>query len=35
VEKAVRLLHAANVNVSGLVLTHRKYHIPSYIYRYA
>ncbi len=35
VEKAVRLLHAANVNVSGLILTHRRYHIPSYIYRYA
>ncbi|MFP4354898.1 MAG: CpsD/CapB family tyrosine-protein kinase [Phycisphaerae bacterium] len=35
VDKAIRLLHAANIKVSGMVLTHRKYHIPSYIYRYA
>lgn len=35
VEKAIRLLHAANVNLSGLVLTHRKYYIPNYIYRYS
>jgi capsular exopolysaccharide synthesis family protein len=35
VEKAVRLLHAANINVGGMILTHRKYHIPNYIYRYA
>jgi capsular exopolysaccharide synthesis family protein len=35
VEKAVRLLHAAHCKVAGMVLTHRKYHIPSYIYRYA
>ena len=35
VEKAIRLLHAANVRVAGLVLTHRTYHIPGYLYRYS
>ena len=35
VEKAVRLLHAANVKMAGIVLTHRTYHIPEYVYRYA
>jgi len=35
VEKAIRLLHAANVKVVGMVLTHRKYHIPGYLYRYS
>ena len=35
VEKAIRLLHAANVDLSGLVLTHRKYYIPNYLYRYS
>ncbi|MCD4699298.1 MAG: CpsD/CapB family tyrosine-protein kinase [Phycisphaerae bacterium] len=35
VEKAVRLLHAANVKLSGIVLTHRKYYIPNYLYRYS
>ncbi len=35
VEKAIRLLHAAHCKVAGMVLTHRKYHIPSYIYKYA
>ena len=35
VEKAIRLLRAANVDLSGMVLTHRKYHIPNYLYRYA
>jgi tyrosine-protein kinase Etk/Wzc len=35
VDKAARLLHAANVTLSGIVLTHRKYHIPNYLYRYA
>ncbi len=35
VDKAIRLLHAANVKVVGIVLTHRKYHIPRYLYRYA
>jgi capsular exopolysaccharide synthesis family protein len=35
VEKAIRLLHAANANISGVVLTHRQYHIPNYLYRYA
>ena len=35
VEKAIRLLHAANVDLSGMVLTHRKYYIPNYLYRYS
>lgn len=35
IEKAVRLLHAANVKIAGLVLTHRKYHIPDYLYKYS
>lgn len=35
VDKAVRLLHAANVKLSGVILTHRKYYIPRYIYCYS
>jgi len=35
VEKAIGLLHAANVDVAGMVLTHHKYYIPSYLYRYS
>jgi capsular exopolysaccharide synthesis family protein len=35
VDKAISLLHAANVETSGLVLTHRRYHVPNYLYRYA
>jgi capsular exopolysaccharide synthesis family protein len=35
VDRAVRLLHAAQVEVSGIVLTHRHYHIPHYLYRYS
>ena len=35
VEKAIRLLHAANVKVNGVILTHRKFHIPHYLYRYS
>ncbi|MDY7009780.1 MAG: CpsD/CapB family tyrosine-protein kinase [Planctomycetota bacterium] len=35
VEKTIRLLHAANVKLSGIILTHRKYYIPNYIYRYS
>ncbi len=35
VEKAIRLLHAANVKLSGIILTHRKYYIPKYIYKYS
>ena len=35
VEKAIRLLHAANVELSGIIMTHRKYYIPSYLYRYS
>jgi len=34
VDRAVRLLHAANVKPAGIVLTHQKYYIPKYIYRY-
>ena len=35
VEKAVRLLNAAKIKVAGMVLTHQKYYIPNYIYRYS
>jgi capsular exopolysaccharide synthesis family protein len=35
VDRAIRLLHAANVTVSGLVLTHQQYFIPNYLYRYS
>ena len=35
IEKTVRLLHAANVKIVGLVLTHRTYHIPDYLYKYS
>jgi len=34
VERAVRLLKAANVKVAGLVLTHQKYSVPKYPHRY-
>jgi len=34
IDKALGLLHAANIKVDGLVLTHQKYFIPSYLYRY-
>lgn len=34
-ETCIRLLHSANVRVGGLVLTHRKFHVPDYLYRYA
>ncbi len=35
VDKAIRLLHAANVNPVGVVLTHQRYYIPDYLYRYS
>ena len=35
IDKAIRLLHAANVNLSGVILTHQKYYIPNYLYRYS
>ena len=35
IEKSIRLLHAANVKLSGIILTHRKYYIPNYLYRYS
>lgn len=35
IDKVIRLLHSADVNLSGLVLTHRKYYIPNYLYRYS
>jgi protein-tyrosine kinase len=34
-ERAIRLLKAANVKVAGMVLTHQKFHIPNYLYRYS
>ena len=35
VDKAIRLLHAANVKPAGMVLTHRRFLIPNYLYRYS
>jgi capsular exopolysaccharide synthesis family protein len=35
VGRAVALLHAANVKPAGIILTHQKFHIPSYLYRYS
>ena len=35
VNKAMRLLRAVNVNVAGLALTHQKYFIPGYLYKYS
>lgn len=35
VDKALRLLHAANVKPAGIVLTHRRFLIPNYLYRYS
>lgn len=35
VDRAIRLLHAANVKIGGIVLTHQKYYIPGYLYRYS
>lgn len=35
VEKAIKLLDAVNVKLAGLVLTHQKYYIPNYLYRYS
>jgi non-specific protein-tyrosine kinase len=35
VDRAVRLLDAANVKLAGALLTHQKYFLPKYIYRYS
>lgn len=35
VDRAIRLLRAANVKIGGLVLTHEKYMAPGYLYPYA
>ena len=35
VDRAIRLLHAANVKIAGIVLSHQEYYIPGYLYRYA
>jgi len=35
VDRAIRLLNASNVKVIGMVLTHQKYYIPNYLYRYS
>jgi len=35
VDRAIRLLRAANVEVAGIVLTHQRYFIPKYLYRYS
>jgi capsular exopolysaccharide synthesis family protein len=35
VDRALALLHAADVKPAGIVLTYQKYHIPNYLYRYS
>jgi Mrp family chromosome partitioning ATPase len=35
VDRAIRLLHASNITVAGLILTHQKFYIPNYLYRYS
>ena len=35
VERAVRLLKAANVKIAGMVLTRQKYFVPNYLYKYS
>ncbi len=35
VDRAIRLLHATNVKISGILLTHQKYFIPNYLYQYS
>ena len=35
VDKALRLLHAANVKPAGIILTHRRFLIPNSLYRYS
>jgi len=35
VDRAMALLHAANVRPVGIILTHQKFHIPNYLYRYS
>ncbi|MBI1337962.1 MAG: polysaccharide biosynthesis tyrosine autokinase [Phycisphaera sp.] len=35
VDRAKRLLRAANCEVAGVILTHMTYHVPRYLYRYA
>jgi capsular exopolysaccharide synthesis family protein len=34
VDRAKRLLRASNCEVAGVILTHMRYHIPKYLYRY-
>jgi capsular exopolysaccharide synthesis family protein len=34
VDRAKRLLRAANCDVAGVILTHMRFHIPNYLYRY-
>jgi len=35
VDRAIGLLHAANVKPVGIILTYRRYPIPNYLYRYS
>jgi len=35
VDRAIGLLHAANVKPIGMILTHQRYYIPNYLYRYS
>jgi capsular exopolysaccharide synthesis family protein len=35
VDRAKRLLRAANCDLAGVILTHMQYNVPKYLYRYA
>lgn len=35
VDRAIGLLHAANIEIAGMVLSQRKYYIPRYVYEYS
>ncbi len=34
VERAIRLLKSVQINIAGVVLTHQKYYIPKFLYRW-
>lgn len=34
VNRAIRLLHAANVKIAGICLSHQQYYVPNYLYQY-
>lgn len=34
VDRAIRLLHAANIKIAGICLSHQEYQVPGYLYQY-